>query len=125
MEIIKSKQIAFAYTIKTNVTLDVDYEPFFKRLDKLSIKVEYKIGELDSKGKLHYHGILYLDKGFFRKRICLNGYHVKLVELHDRKGWIKYIHKDCKYPDLKKEGEDRDEEYITDEYPPLPKHKLF
>lgn len=97
MEIIKSNSIAFAYTVKALATKDVTldtYGTFFNKLDKLGIKVEYKVWEFDSKRKLHYHGILYLDKGFYRKRLTTAGMHMKLVELTDRKGWIKYIYKD-------------------------------
>lgn len=126
MDIIKSTKIAFAYTVKT-LTSNNDYQVFFDKLSKLSVKVEYKISELDSKGKLHYHGILYLDKGFYRKRICVSGFHVKLVELHDRVGWLKYIHKDVK---SETEAEAEYEDYLfaekqNHEYPPPLKRKLF
>ncbi len=126
MDIIKSTKMAFAFTVKT-LTSEINYDAFFKKLSKLSIKVEYKISELDSKGKLHYHGILYLDKGFYRKRICVTGYHVKLVELHDRQGWLKYIHKDVK---SESEAEAEYDDYVrcenlNQEYPPPLKHKLF
>lgn len=108
----KSNLISFAYTVKTLGKRDVtsaDYQPFFDRLNNLGIKVEYKIPEKDTKGKLHYHGILYLRKGFFRKRICLKGFHVKLDELYDRKGWLKYIHKDVQYQHLEQQAEELEE----------------
>lgn len=120
MDYTKSTKIAFAYTVKTLGDITT-YEPFFDRLNKFSIKVEYKVSELDSKGKLHYHGILYLDKGFFRKRLCVKGYHIKLDELYDRAGWIKYILKDQKKEELETldemiesihEEETNQEEYI-------------
>lgn len=107
IKVSKSNFISFAYTVKTLGKADVteaDYDPFFKRLDDFGINVEYKVSEKDSKGKLHYHGILYLRKGFFRKRICLHGFHIKLEELYDRKGWIKYIYKDVKYEHLEQQA---------------------
>lgn len=109
----KADCIAFAYTVKIlqgNAATKQDYAPFFNKLDKLKIPVEYKICEKDSKGKLHFHGILYLKKGFFRKRICVKGIHVKLVELYDRKGWIKYIHKDVMYHPLEQQAEEMEQD---------------
>lgn len=106
MEIIKSHKIAFAYTVKT-LFLHDDYSNFFEHLEKFKVHVEYKVGELDSKGKLHYHGILYLDKGFYRKRLMIRKFHIKLVEIFDKSGWIKYIHKDCEFHSLEQMAEDR------------------
>lgn len=100
METDRSRFVAYAYTVKTlGTNLDGDYTPFFNKLTKFGIKVEYKIFERDSKGKSHVHGILYLQKGFYRKRICSKGMHIKLKELTNREGWIKYIHKDVKWED--------------------------
>jgi len=49
--------------------------------------------ERDSLGKLHIHGIVLLRKGFLRKRLCVNGFHLKLVEIYNRAGWELYINK--------------------------------
>lgn len=126
MEILKSQFIAFAYTVKKLGTTEVasaDYDPFFDKLNSYSIKVEYKVPEADSKGKLHYHGIIYLKKGFFRKRIMVKGFHVKLVELYNRDGWIKYISKDLEFTSLEQMAEEMETN------PPSPnimlKKKLF
>lgn len=94
-----SDSIPFAYTVKKlNSALDFpkesDYEPFFSKLAKFNIPVEYKVAEQDSKNHLHYHGIMYLKKGFFRKRLVVKGIHLKLDEVYDRAGWLKYISKD-------------------------------
>lgn len=132
MEITKSDFVAFAYTVKFNKPLldpptDADYKPFFDRLDKYKIRVEFKISELDKRGHLHYHGILYLRKGFYRKRCCIPGMHIKLDELYDKKGWVKYIHKDVCHYALELEAEDLEsEEYIEDTHNiKMPKHSLF
>lgn len=121
MEIERSTHIAFAYTIKNLGTdLDADYSPFFTKLRKFGIKSEFNIKEFDSKGKAHYHGILYLQKGFFRKRIMIKGYHIKLKELQDRDGWVKYIHKDIHWQDY--------EDYVPqeeDEKIEMPTRRLF
>lgn len=123
---VRSTKIAFAYTVKTlgpSTVTSNDYVPFFRRLEALGVEVEYKIDELDSKGKLHYHGIIYLKKGFYRKRVSLKGFHVKLEELYNKAGWLKYIHKDVppeQWPD------DYSDEYIEDqEQMEMPKKRLF
>lgn len=119
----KADCIAFAYTVKIlkgNTATKQDYAPFFNKLEKLGIPVEYKIAEKDSKGKLHFHGILYLKKGFFRKRICVKGIHVKLEELYDRKGWLKYIHKDVMYHPLEQQAEEMADEESDDTIMSIP-----
>lgn len=98
-EIQRSEIIAFAYTIKDNRKVSNEernksYEQWFKRLEVWRIPIEYKCEEKDKQGKLHIHGIIYLKKGFYRKKLMMPNLHLKLVELHNREGWIKYIHKD-------------------------------
>jgi len=111
---IRAARIAFAFTVKINsenstqVTPEM-YSPIFNRWDKFNLSLEYKIPEKDSKGKLHYHGIVYVPKGFYRKKMLIkdhNGknYHLKLVELFDKKGWEKYIHKDCEFHSLEQQA---------------------
>lgn len=113
MDIVKKNYIAFAYTIKSlGVNKDDDYSPFFNKLKRLNITVEYKISERDSKGKLHYHGIIYLKKGFYRKRLLLRGYHIKLEEIYDKAGWIKYIHKDVYWDYVEPDSEEYIDDYV-------------
>lgn len=106
MELKKSTKIAFAYTIKLirrgYTATKADYNVFFNKLAKFAIPVEYKVSEIDKEGRVHYHGILYLEKGFYRKRICVPGYHIKLEEVYNKKGWEKYIHKDCSFINMPK-----------------------
>lgn len=103
MEIIRSNLKAFAYTIKplSKELMNDECDAFFDNLDRLKIKVEYKISERDSKGKLHYHGVILLPNGFYRKRLVVHGYSIKLVEMFDKAGWLKYIHKDVDTEDEK------------------------
>lgn len=97
VEMVTSNQQAWAFTIKKtgrNLT-DVKIEDYALIIDKFNkagfIKDIAK--ENDSKGVLHLHGIILLRKGFLRKSICLNGFHVKLVEIYDENGWLGYITK--------------------------------
>lgn len=106
MDIERSGFVAYAYTVKNlGSEMDADYTPFFDRLSKYDIKVEFKVKEFDKHGKSHFHGILYLPKGFWRKRIMVHGYHIKLVEVYNKEGWIKYIHKDVHWEDYEDEDE--------------------
>lgn len=91
--------IAYAYTVKALGLVTItpeDYKKFFDRLSNFGIEIEYKVGETGKQKKFHYHGILYLEKGFFRKKLCLQGYHLKLKPIYNKKGWLRYIHKDVK-----------------------------
>lgn len=120
-EAINAPVRAYAYTIKSlGDELDADYDPFFKKLSYFNISVEYKVKEFDKFGKSHYHGIIYLPKGFFRKRIIVKGFHLKLEELYNREGWIRYIHKDVKWEDYE-DLEPPDKEELID----MPDKRLF
>lgn len=122
MDIIKSGFTSFAYTVKLNKSLhsaptETEYIPWFDKLKKLGIELAYKISEKDKRGHLHYHGILYLPKGFFRRRVMMKNFHIKLEELYDKKGWMKYIHKDVRPEDLAMmEDEEFIQEYINPSY---------
>jgi hypothetical protein len=99
LEVVKSELIAYAYTIKDNRKVNnldrkETYNTFFKRCQCWNIPVEYQVEEKDKQGKLHIHGIMYLKKGFYRKRLCMPNLHLKLVELYNKEGWEQYIHKD-------------------------------
>jgi len=106
----RSKTCAWAFTVKKNSGKSAevkveDYDNIFNRWIKFKITPEYKIGEKDKNGRLHYHGIVHLPKGFYRKKLTAkdptgSDYHLKLVELTDRKGWLKYIHKDIEFKHL-------------------------
>jgi len=96
LEIIKSQQQGWAFTVKKlgkgKVTLEsyVDVIGLFNKYGFIK-KAEY---ERDSRGVLHVHGILLLRKGFLRKKLLLQGFHTKLEELYDESGWVDYIVKD-------------------------------
>jgi hypothetical protein len=117
LEIIKSTQKAYCFTVKSlGKDPDANYDPFFDKLKHFKVAIEYNISERDPKGKLHYHGILYIPKGFYRKRLVTKGFNIKLEEMGNRKAWLKYIHKDVlpeDWPDLSDEDEYIDEPKIT------------
>ncbi len=102
LEVVKSELVSYAYTIKdnrkvSNIDRAETYRAFFKRCKCWSIPIEYQIEEKDKQGRLHIHGIMYLKKGFYRKRLCMPNLHLKLVELYNKEGWEQYIHKDLLY----------------------------
>jgi len=84
----------FAFTVKDNRVDSTDYLPFFDNLDKKKCIVKAKCGEYDSKGKLHYHGIVSIPKKCFRKNLCLTGLHLKMKPIYDEEGWERYYKKD-------------------------------
>ena len=94
MEITKAEHVSYGYTVKDNRPETTDYQSFFDRCEKFGVKITHKYPEYDSKGKLHIHGIMQIPKGFYRKKICMDGLHIKLVEIYDEAGWKRYITKD-------------------------------
>lgn len=72
------------------------YEPFFKTLYHLT-EVVLICSEKDMHGRLHYHGVIRIKTKFFRKSICLRGFHVKLVKIYNAGGWLTYCFKNDIY----------------------------
>lgn len=87
----------YAYTVKDNRTDSTDYIQFFENMEKKGCQIVNRYGEKDSKGKLHYHGIVKIPTKIYRKALCLKGLHLKLKELTDEEGWTTYIKKDQGY----------------------------
>ncbi len=87
----------WAFTVKIlkvknkNIT-QKDYGPFFKVLYNLSRIITY-CGEVDSKGILHYHGVIELSPKFYRKNLGVKGYHIRLTRIYDLQKWIEYCFK--------------------------------
>ena len=120
MDIETSRTVAYAYTLRSNcagLPTEADYDTFFAKCSKFKIQVEYKISELDKAGRLHYHGIIYIPKGFYRKRLMVQGMSIKLKEVTNKEGWIAYIHKEVYWKDMIDHEEDFREN-------PLPTKKL-
>jgi len=123
-----SSFVSYAYTVKylgKQLTMqEAGYDAFFHNLQECFVEIKYKIGERDSKGRLHYHGIILVEKNLYMKRLCLQGYHTRFDEVYDESGWLTYIHKDCEYAYLIEEGKERDA--IDPDSPTLvPLKKLF
>lgn len=96
IEICQAKYESYAFTVKKlgPADINVDYH------DVISVftangNVKEVTQEVDKQGKLHIHGIIVLKKGFFRKKLFLQGYHYKLCQLYDESGWVDYIMKQC------------------------------
>lgn len=99
MEVERSGYTAFAVTIRRNEKRDAnenDYVPMLEHIMKNGVKIHSLVYEQDS-GKtyngLHIHGIIYIKKGFYRKRLAKDGYHIKLEEIYSWDGWQKYLNK--------------------------------
>lgn len=96
MEVKKADFISYGFTVKDNRQDVTDYKSFFDNVKNNGCKVTCSYNEYDSANRLHVHGIIQIPKGFYRKRLCLQGLHIKLEELYDPEGWIRYIRKDQK-----------------------------
>ncbi len=93
----------FAFSVKltgkNNKIDQKDYEPFFKRLYSLGKNI-FKIAELDSKNRLHYHGVVGFVPGFYKKKLHVKGFHWKLVSIWNMHNWMSYCYKNYDYKDI-------------------------
>lgn len=79
---------------KTAKVTESDYE---RLLAHLGTYLQNHTFEMDkTKSHVHMHGILGLPKGFLRKKLCLEGYNLRMDPIYDFQGWEKYIQKDQK-----------------------------
>ncbi len=92
----------YAFTVKVtqqHTPADVNeksYTAFFDLLRARGIRVILKQSEYDSKGFLHFHGIIEMKNNFYRKKIRSKGFHLYLKEIYDLEGWVRYVLKDTK-----------------------------
>lgn len=49
--------------------------------------------EKDSSGCLHMHGIIYVRKGFYKKRLQTPGYYIHVKDCYDIDQWLEYCQK--------------------------------
>ncbi len=68
------------------------YEPYFKVLYHLA-QVVCICGEKDGNNRFHYHGTIRIPVGFYRKQLCMKGFHIKLTKIYDAEGWLRYCFK--------------------------------
>lgn len=99
MEVERAGYVAYAVTIRRNdkqEASEVDYDPMIQHLMKNGVIVHELVYENDN-GKtykgIHVHGVLYIKKGFYRKRLSKDGYHIKMEEIYSWEGWQKYMNK--------------------------------
>lgn len=90
----------YAFTVKIlknpKVADQVSYEPFLKNLYSLS-SVLCICGELDSRKVLHYHGVIRITTGFYRKNLIVKNFHLYLRKVFDVNGWVDYCFKNDIY----------------------------
>lgn len=84
----------FAFTIKDNRKDQHDYNLVFNLWATHGCVVLCKYAERDTRGVVHYHGIVNIPHNLYRKQLCPYGYHVKLKEMFDEDGWTTYCKKD-------------------------------
>lgn len=97
MNIIRPGFVPYAFTIKCNTgDKEADYTPFFKKCERFKIEIGCKYKEYGKCKVAHYHGILFLKEGFFRKKLTTKGFCLKLVEVWYENGWMDYIQKEQK-----------------------------
>lgn len=90
----RSPYTAWAYTVKDNRSETTDYYAFFDRCEQFGCKVVSKFSEHGNHNKLHYHGVIKIPKGFYRKKLMMPGLHLKLKEITDYEGWLEYCKKE-------------------------------
>lgn len=92
---------SWAFTIKKlgrpSDTCLLDYANVLEQWTKNpQVKVKEAVLERDSKGKLHVHGIATIKKNFYRHKLGVHGFNMKLDEIYDEQGWERYLHKQFK-----------------------------
>lgn len=56
-----------------------------------NVLIEDFITEKDSLGKLHLHGIIYVKKNFYKKRLYTPGFHITSSDMYCKEQWIQYM----------------------------------
>lgn len=99
MEIERANFTAFAVTIRFNAKKDAeekDYVPMIENMIRKGIEIHSLYYEED-KGKtyngIHVHGIIYVKKNFYRKKLAMDGFSIKMEEIYSWDGWQKYLNK--------------------------------
>jgi len=84
----------YAFTIKDNRREQGSYDLTFSKWTERGCVVLCRYAERDTRGAVHYHGIVNIPHTLYRKSLCLPGYHVKFKEIFDEDGWMTYCKKD-------------------------------
>lgn len=85
----------FAFTVKqlgrqNAMAVPSTYEPIFDKWSTMGCHVVLKQFETDPRGVCHFHGILSMPTGLYRKRLTMTGFHMYMERIYDRQGWHKY-----------------------------------
>lgn len=97
----------FAFTMKINNKSKptvYDYEGILNVWRDQGIQTDeyhYEREPNDSK-KLHIHGIVSMNRNFYRKSLYQYGVHYKLKPLTDEKSWLEYCTKQTNAKDVEK-----------------------
>lgn len=99
LEVVRHDHEAWAFTVKKlrspSLADEAHYTKVLLHLSKFGF-VKTCRSERDPKGVLHIHGIIMLRKGMLRKKLVVQGFHMKLELIYDEHGWEDYIMKDQK-----------------------------
>lgn len=80
---------------KSDTVLEEDFKPL---LDFLGKKLVTHCFEKDKdKDHVHLHGVIKIPKTYFRKKLCFEGFNVKIIPIYDMRGWLRYLAKDSPY----------------------------
>lgn len=122
----------WAFTVKWNSPKGMTHDELTAKLDELVEHWKVKGVELleridedrDKRGELtplHMHGVISVKRGLYRKKLCLPGFHVKLVSLYLPSRWSRYCNKNS---NTRSPVVERSDEHSLDHIP-CPKYSLF
>jgi len=86
-----------------------------------TLGVDFKKIVFEKTSGLHMHGIILIPRNLSLTRFRVRGWSIKLEEIYDVEGWLRYLYKDI--------SQDEDDEDLTqtpsEEHFEIPKIKLF
>lgn len=80
----------------TDIELGLRYQEIFDKWQKFGVDIKDKVVEYgDELKKMHYHGVIGIKRGLYRKKLMMANYSIKLEAIYNKEGWQRYISK-CK-----------------------------
>lgn len=70
-----------------------DYDIIKEIWEKQGVEIKKMIYEKDKIDKLHVHGIMTLDSGFYRQKLMLPAVNINIQKIYNEEGWERYIAK--------------------------------
>lgn len=93
--------VIYGFTVKCNTKgyypLVADYHDWLRNAESKGCKINCHYFEIDSKDRLHMHGVLEASKNLFKKSLVFKSFHQRLDEIPsflDLKKWSDYIQKE-------------------------------